>query len=117
MPQLLQPYNPWFIGIEAAVAAAVVGGAVDVAPSMGTAVGIAVVIGAWNYWVQKEYPVPRKLIEKAEVLKYKQELNKDERVNKLLGNPLTQAQLREGAADQTIQWASKSVSSNAALQF
>lgn len=118
MPQLLQPYNPWFIGIEAAVAAAVVGGAVEAPPSMGAVVGIAVVIGAWNYWVQKEYPVPRKLIEKAEVLKYTQYYNRDLTMIEKAGVAPVVATVDAAnmALGQVSKWEA-GVHKNAALQF
>lgn len=113
MPQLIQPYNPWFMGIEAAVAAAVIGGAMSQPPSMGAAVGIAVVIGSWNYYVQKNYPVPRKLIERAEVLKYKQELGK---LDRSLGGNVPKSILEPGAKLATENWEHR-IESKAALQF
>ena len=74
MPQLLKPYNPWYMGIEAAVAAAVAANALQPEGlSLGAAATVAVVIGSWNYYVQKNYAVPDVLIERAEVLKFKEE--------------------------------------------
>jgi len=76
MPQLLQPYNPWFMGIEAATAAAIIGGAIDKAPSMGVIAGIAIAVGSWNYYVQREYPVPEKLVHVRKALEAKRILHK-----------------------------------------
>lgn len=112
MPQLLQPYNPWFMGIEAATAAAIIGGAIDKAPSMGVIAGIAIAVGSWNYYVQKEYPVPKKLVEKAEALKYKQELRTVQRD----APDISSQDQQELAASLTMEWANKKVY-NAVAQF
>jgi hypothetical protein len=81
MPQLLKPYNPWFIGIEAGLAAALVSAGMGDNLSLGSAVGVAVVIGGWNYYVQKNYPVPRALVERAERLEFKKLYRKDYRAD------------------------------------
>lgn len=113
MPQLIQPYNPWFMGVEAAVAATVIGGAMGTPVDIGTAIGVAVVVGSWNYYVQKTYPVPRKLIERAEVLKYKQELGK---LDRSLGGNVPKSILEPGAKLATENWEQR-IESRAALQF
>lgn len=98
MPQLLKPYNPWYMGIEAAVAAAVAANALQPEGlSLGAAATVAVVIGSWNYYVQKNYAVPDVLIERAEALKFNNNYNKD---LKLIGSPalaMIQAGIQEDA--------------------
>jgi hypothetical protein len=65
------------MGVEAAVAAALAAGALQPQGiSMGAAVSVAVAIGSWNYYVQKTYPVPDVLIERADVLKYRSLIKK-----------------------------------------
>jgi len=113
MPQLLKPYNPWFIGIEAGLAAALVSAGVGDNLSLGSAVGVAVVIGGWNYYVQKNYPVPRALIEKAEVLQFK----KYERsLDRSLGGGISKQILAPAAQLELNNWEQR-IASDAAKQF
>jgi uncharacterized membrane protein YjjP (DUF1212 family) len=59
MPQLIEPYNVWFMGLEAAAACAIAawitGGP---APSMASAVVVLVLVGSWNYYVQHNLKMP-----------------------------------------------------------
>jgi uncharacterized membrane protein YjjP (DUF1212 family) len=61
MPQLIEPYNVWFMGVEAALACGlaswITGGQM---PSVASALVVVVLVGAWNYYVQNNFPVPPK---------------------------------------------------------
>jgi hypothetical protein len=59
MPQLIEPYNVWFMGVEAAAACAVAAWVTGAqAPSMAQAVVVVALVGAWNYYVQHNLKCP-----------------------------------------------------------